>query len=224
MVSACQHRFPNTQPETVAMAMTKTTKTTVFLKPSTWLMTSMLGSDKDGPAKSNANAGPLPMPEADRPCMIGTSVSVAKYMKAPVKLARKLDNREFPPTAHCIHSLGIMPAREVSSWVDPNRKPAVTTPTASSGMICLAKPQDENSQSRFSSLFLSSNSTTDKQVMATSIGTSGVNFSLGIKLLDRMADEAVMIAPSNTHTTFSFNIQTNDPHSRTESTPTTYHL
>ena len=105
LVSACQHRFPNTQPETVAMAMTKTTKTTVFLKPSTWLMTSMLGSDKDGPAKSNANAGPLPMPEANRPCMIGTSVSVAKYMKAPVKLARKLDNREFPPTAHCIHSL-----------------------------------------------------------------------------------------------------------------------
>ena len=128
----------------------------------------MLGKDNEGPDSSNANAGPLPMPEANSPWMIGTSVSVAKYIKAPVKLAKKFDNKEFPPTAHCIHSLGTMPAIETPSCVEPSKNPAVITPTASNGIICLAKPQDENSQSRFSASFLSDSKITDKQAIATS--------------------------------------------------------
>ena len=72
------------------------------------------GLPGDGPASSSARAGPLPMPEARRPWMMGTSVSVAKYMKAPVKLARKFDSSELPPTAHSIQRLGMMPAMAVS--------------------------------------------------------------------------------------------------------------
>ena len=30
-------------------------------------MTNILGKDSDGPANSNAHAGPLPMPEANKP-------------------------------------------------------------------------------------------------------------------------------------------------------------
>ena len=89
-------------------------------------MTSIFGRDNDGPANSKAKAGPLPMPEANRPWTIGTSVNVAKYMKAPVKLAKKFDNNELPPTAHSIQLFGIMPAIAVSSCVEPNRKPAKT--------------------------------------------------------------------------------------------------
>ena len=113
-------------------------------------MTSMLGSKSDGPASNSARAGPLPMPEASSPWMIGTSVSVAKYMKAPVKLAKKFDSRELPPTAHSIQRFGMIPAMAVWSWVDPSRKPAVMTPSASSGRICLAKPHAESAHSRFS--------------------------------------------------------------------------
>ena len=204
--------------------MTKATYTAVFLKPSTLLITSILGNDKEGPAKSNANAGPLPMPEASNPCMMGTSVNVAKYMKAPVKLARKFDNSEFPPTAHRIHPLGTTPAIEVSPCVDPNKKPAVTTPTANRGIICFAKPQEDNSQSRFSVPFLSNKSNTDKQVTATSIGTSGTSFSSAMKIFERTTDATVIIAPSITHIAFSFNILTNDQHINNENTPTTYHL
>lgn len=73
---------------------------TVFFVPITPRMTSIFGKEREGPVSSRANAGPFPIPEASKPCTIGTSVSVAKYMNAPVKLAKKFDSREFPPTAH----------------------------------------------------------------------------------------------------------------------------
>jgi hypothetical protein len=38
------------------------------------------------------------MPLPNKPWMIGTSVSVAKYMKAPDMEAKKLAAMEFPPT------------------------------------------------------------------------------------------------------------------------------
>ena len=109
----------------------------------------MLGSYNDGPANSSASAGPFPMPEAIRPWIIGTLVRVAKYMNAPVKLAKKLDNREFPPTARYTHSLGMIPAMEVLPCVEPKRNPAVTTPMANKGRICFGKPHEANAHSRF---------------------------------------------------------------------------
>ena len=118
-------------------------------------MTSMFGSDSDGPARSKARAEPFPMPEASNPCIIGTSVRVAKYMNAPVKLAKKFDNNELPPTAHSIQLFGTMPAIAVLSCVEPSMKPAVTTPIASNGIICLAKPHEANAHSLFSSSRLS---------------------------------------------------------------------
>ena len=84
----------------------------------------MFGRDNDGPANSRANAGPSPIPDARSPWTIGTSVNVAKYMNAPAKLAKKLDSSELPPTAHSIQLFGMIPAKAVSSCVEPNRKPA----------------------------------------------------------------------------------------------------
>ena len=86
----------------VAMIITRATYTIVFWTPMTPLITNIFGRDKDGPASNNASAGPLPMPEASNPWIIGTSVRVAKYMNAPVKLAKKFESSEFPPTAHSI--------------------------------------------------------------------------------------------------------------------------
>ena len=65
------------------MTITRQMKTSVFFVPMTLRMTSMFGSDRAGPASSSASAGPLPMPAPIRPCRIGTSVRVAKYMNAP---------------------------------------------------------------------------------------------------------------------------------------------
>ena len=58
----------------------------------------MLGRLRAGPASSRASAGPLPMPLPNKPWMMGTSVSVAKYMKAPPSAAKKLAATELPPT------------------------------------------------------------------------------------------------------------------------------
>ena len=122
----------------------------------------MLGSYNDGPANSSASAGPFPMPDDIRPWIIGISVRVAKYMNAPVKLAKKLDNREFPPTARYTHSLGMIPAMEVLPCVEPKRNPAVTTPMANKGSRII-----------------------DRAVIATIIGTSGANFALQISISAR---------------------------------------
>ena len=82
------------------MMITRATYTIVFWVPITPRITSMFGKDQDVPASNNARAGPLHMPEASNPWIIGTSVRVAKYMNAPVKLAKKFESSEFPPTAN----------------------------------------------------------------------------------------------------------------------------
>ena len=71
----------------------------VLRLPSTLRMTSMLGRDRAGPASSRARDGPGPMPAPMSPCSIGTSVSVAKYMKAPATAANKVAKRPLPPSA-----------------------------------------------------------------------------------------------------------------------------
>ena len=100
---------PNNIPAKVERSITYEINTKAFFVPRILLMTIMLGSDNAGPAKSNANAGPLPMPEPRSPCTIGTSVKVAKYIKAPVTEAKKLAKKPFPPTAVAIHLEGIIP-------------------------------------------------------------------------------------------------------------------
>ena len=80
------------------MTITSRTKTAVFLVPITERMTNMFGRLKAGPARSRASAGPLPIPAPIRPCRMGTSVSVAKYMNAPTTEANRLAHRELPPT------------------------------------------------------------------------------------------------------------------------------
>ena len=58
----------------------------------------MLGRERAGPAKRSARAGPLPIPAPISPWRMGTSVNVAKYMKAPATEAKKFEKIEFPPT------------------------------------------------------------------------------------------------------------------------------
>ena len=122
-------------------------------------MTSMFGKLNAGPASSSAKAGPLPMPAPIRPWRIGTSVSVAKYIKAPKMLAKKFvhtgqtDRARFsnaPPPQPAISSMrfGLSPTSistyllgMTPSWSGrPSRKPATSTPINSNGRICLAKP------------------------------------------------------------------------------------
>jgi hypothetical protein len=67
----------------VAIIITNDVKTIVFFIPIIDLITSMLGRDSAGPARSNASAGPFPIPLLIKPCKMGTSVNVAKYIKAP---------------------------------------------------------------------------------------------------------------------------------------------
>ena len=97
----------------------------------------MFGRLSAGPASSRARAVPLPMPLPIKPCRIGTSVSVAKYMKAPAKAATKLAMKELPPTARLTQTEGISP----SCPGRPSRMPEMRTPNSKSGRICLAKPQ-----------------------------------------------------------------------------------
>ena|GEM_PF-1861280 len=76
-------------PEIVAITTTSETKTMVFSVPMMLRMTNILGKESAGPANNNAKAGPLPIPAPIRPWRIGTSVSVAKYIKAANMLAKK---------------------------------------------------------------------------------------------------------------------------------------
>ena len=116
-------------------------------------MTNMLGRDNAGPAKSKARAGPFPIPLLMRPCKIGISVSVAKYMKAPTIDAKKLAKNELPPTSIDIHSLGTMPLPP--SGV-PSKNPATRIPADKSGNICFANPQLSAIQSLDSPLLIES--------------------------------------------------------------------
>lgn len=156
--------------------------------------------------------------------MIGTSVNVAKYINAPVNDAKKLDKSELPPTAHSIQLFGMTPAMAVLSCVEPSRKPAVTTPIASNGNICLAKPHEDIAHSLFSSSCLSKSRMTARAVIATIIGTSGISFVSSINRLARMTETAVAIAPSTTPSTRSFSIRTSDQQSNSDNAPTIYHL
>ena len=87
--------------------MTSDTYTTVFFVPMMLRSTSMLGSERAGPASSSASAGPFPMPEPMSPCRMGTSVRVAKYMNAPTTEEKRLARNELPPTDWLTHSEGI---------------------------------------------------------------------------------------------------------------------
>ena len=166
----------------------------------------MLGSDSEGPARSKASAGPLPIPEANNPCMIGTSVSVAKYMNAPANEAKKFDDREFPPTALCIHSFGITPAMAVESCVEPSRKPAVITPIANNGSICFANPHAEIVHARLSSSCLSNSVISESAVMPTIMGTRGTKTGLEINIFASIAETIVAAAPLTTHHHFILRI------------------
>ena len=70
----------------------------------------MLGSETAGPASSRVSAGPLPMPAPSSPSRMGTSVRVAKYMKAPDTAANRLAPSELPPTRFAIQPEGISPS------------------------------------------------------------------------------------------------------------------
>ena len=82
-------------PLIVAITTTSATNTSVFFVPMTLLITSMFGRLSAGPASSSARAGPLPIPLPIRPCNMGTSVRVAKYISAPANEAKKFALREF---------------------------------------------------------------------------------------------------------------------------------
>ena len=109
----------------------------VFFVPKMLRITSILGSESAGPASKRANAGPLPIPLPISPCTIGTSVNVAKYIKAPKNEAKRFENIEFPPTIVETHWLGIIPSCKGL----PKAKPAINTPMKSSGTICFVKSQ-----------------------------------------------------------------------------------
>lgn len=97
-------------PEIVAIMITSETKTIVFCVPITERITSILGRLKAGPAKSNESAGPFPIPAPIRPCKIGTSVKVAKYINAPAIEAKRFARIELPPNALFTHAVGIIPS------------------------------------------------------------------------------------------------------------------
>ena len=73
---------------------------------------------------------------------MGTSVSVAKYIKAPATEANRLAQTELPPRRDWIHCPGISAA-----WPGrPSMNPATSTPPASSGKICFIKSQVDATQ------------------------------------------------------------------------------
>src|SRR5665811_864905 len=77
-----------------------------FFVPMILLITIMFGRLSAGPARSMAREGPFPIPSRVRALMIGTSVRVEKYMKAPATEDMKFEVREFPPTKAATYSLG----------------------------------------------------------------------------------------------------------------------
>jgi hypothetical protein len=111
------------------------------------LITRIDGSESDGPAKRSASAGPWPIPAPKSPWTIGISVSVAKYMSAPAKAAKKLAKSELPPRRPPIQDAGIN-----ASWPGrPRRKPATRTPPNRSGSICREKSRVATTHSARSS-------------------------------------------------------------------------
>ena len=131
-------------------------------------MTSMLGRESAGPERSRASAGPFPMPEPRRPCRIGTSVSVAKYINAPNTEATRFAASELPPTREATAASGMIPA---SLPGRPISHPATSTPPKRSGRICLANSHVPRTHSRCSSR--SSHLTTMKRSAPAERAASG---------------------------------------------------
>jgi hypothetical protein len=94
-------------PTKVATMTMMMTKTAVLFQPMTRPMTIMLGSDRAGPANSSARAGPWFMPMRDRAWMMGISVRVAKYQKAPMSAAAKLADKLLSPTRAATYLAGM---------------------------------------------------------------------------------------------------------------------
>ncbi len=82
----------------------------------------------------------------------------------------------------------------VSPWVEPNRKPGVTTPMANNGKICLAKPQEAQSHSLVLFVTFVENRVADSAEIATTIGTSGTSFASVTNRFARIAETTVAIA------------------------------
>ena len=102
--------------------------------PRTERMTSMLGRETAGPERRRASAGPFPIPAPSNPCKMGTSVKVAKYIKAPEIAAKKLARSPFPPTSSATNREGM----KASCPGRPRKNPAPSTPRKSKGRICRA--------------------------------------------------------------------------------------
>ena len=133
---------------------TRATNITVFIVPSTLRITNIFGNESAGPANRRAKAGPLPIPLANSPFRMGTSVKVAKYINAPIIEANRFDQIEFPPTKADIQLVGIKP--DAKEFGLPNKNPAASTPNKSRGTICLVNVQVSLIQSEVSpSLLLS---------------------------------------------------------------------
>ncbi len=129
----------------------------------------MLGSDKAGPASSSVSAGPCPIPLPSSPWTMGTSVSVAKYMNAPMMLDTKFARRLSPPTAVLTQAFGIQP-----SWSGrPSSNPETRTPPSSNGRICLASVHEAPNHSAGSpSCVLAAQ---EKRIAATAKTLSALN-------------------------------------------------
>jgi hypothetical protein len=61
-------------------------------------------------------------------------------------------------------------------------------------------------------------------MIATSIGISGINFGLLIKVEDKTADNAVAITAARTHCHLNYNILINEYPSINPKNPVIYHL
>jgi len=108
----------------------------------TFLITNIFGRLNDGQANSKANAGHIDIPFAIKACIIGISVSVEKYIKAPNSDAIKFHNIVFCHTTDCIvlsGKIGII-------------NPAINTQINNSGKSILENHQVSKSRSFLLSL------------------------------------------------------------------------
>jgi len=108
----------------------------------TFLITNIFGKLNDGHASKSANAGHIDIPFAIKACIIGISVSVEKYIKAPNIDAIKFHNILFCHTIDCIvlsGNIGII-------------NPAINTQINNSGKSILENHQVSKSRSFLLSL------------------------------------------------------------------------
>ncbi len=108
----------------------------------TFLITNIFGRLNDGQANNKARAGHVDIPFAIKACIIGISVSVEKYIKAPNSDAIKFHNTVFCHTTDCIvlsGKIGII-------------NPAINTQINNSGKSILENHQVSKSRSFLLSL------------------------------------------------------------------------